>query len=102
MKQYFKDTCVYVLLTVLFLAALGWAVCTYDKAAMHLWMNSCHTPVLDIFFRYYTYVGEWVPYVVVFALLFYKAGWASVLLTDVLFSGLIAQRLKYVFNTDPK
>jgi len=67
---------------------------------MHLWLNGTHTPAGDFFFRYYTYIGEWVPYVVVAGLLLYKAGWAAFLLTDVALSGLIGQGLKYWADTD--
>jgi len=63
-------------------------------------MNGTHTAAGDFFFKYYTYTGEWVPYVVVAALLFYKAGWASFLLADVALSGAIGQGLKYWADTD--
>lgn len=95
-----KRSVPFLILSTLLLIALGIVLLQYDKAQLHLMMNVWHTPALDFFFRYYTYVGEWIPYVIVVGLLFYKAGWASFLLTDVLLSGLIAQRLKYVFNTD--
>lgn len=95
-----KRSTPFLILSTLLLVILGMVLMKYDKAQLHLMMNAYHTPALDYFFRYYTYVGEWVPYVIVVGLLFYKAGWASFLLTDVLLSGLIAQRLKYVFNTD--
>lgn len=67
---------------------------------MHLWLNPQHTPVLDAFMRSYTLVGEWIPYIVVALLLFYKAGWSVFLLADVALSGLIGQGLKYLFDTD--
>ena len=100
MRRWFINAIPFVALSLVLLAVLGWWLLTWDKAELHLWMNSCHNAAGDFFFRYYTYVGEWVPYVVVFGLLFYKAGWATFLLTDVVVSGLIAQRLKYVFDTD--
>ena len=50
--------------------------------------------------RSYTLVGEWIPYIVVALLLFYKAGWSVFLLADVALSGLIGQGLKYLFDTD--
>lgn len=100
MKQFIRLNWLYILLSILFMAGLGWALIVYPKAEMHLWLNACHTAFLDFFFSHYTAVGEWVPYVVVVGLLFYKAGWSSFLLVDVAVSGLLAQRLKYVFNTD--
>lgn len=90
----------FVILSLLLLSAIGYVLLAYDKAAVHLWLNGCHTPWLDVFFTYYTKVGEWVPYVIVFLLLFYKVGWAAYLLSSVALSGLICQPLKYAFDTD--
>ena len=86
--------------TCLLLCLIGYVLLNYDKAAVHLWLNGYHTPFLDFFFRYYTVVGEWIPYIFVFLLLFYKAGWATYLLGCVAVSGLLAQPLKYAFDTD--
>lgn len=97
---FWRNSGVFQELCLLFLIIVGWVLLHYGKADIHLWMNGNHCAAWDFFFRYYTYVGEWVPYVIVVGLLFYKAGWASFLLTDVLLSGLIAQRLKYVADTD--
>lgn len=86
--------------TCLLLCLIGYVLLSYDKGAVHLWLNGYHTPFLDFFFRYYTVIGEWIPYIVVFLLLFYKAGWATYLLGSVVVSGLLSQRFKYVFDTD--
>jgi len=100
MKKYLHDSQLFILLSVLTAVVLGIAVLCCDKVQMHLWLNGTHTLGEDFFWRYYTYIGEWVPYVIVALLLFYKAGWASFLLADVLLSGLIGQGVKYLFNTD--
>ncbi|MCQ2311760.1 MAG: phosphatase PAP2 family protein [Paludibacteraceae bacterium] len=84
----------------MFCIGLGICIGIYDKIQMHLWLNGTHTHAGDVFFACYTHVGEWVPYVIVALLLFYKAGWASFLLIDVLLSGLIGQGLKYWADTD--
>ena len=91
---------VFLLLTLALVVATGCVCLRFDKAAIHLWMNSVHTDFLDCFFCYYTVIGEWIPYVVVFLLLFYKAGWSTYLLASLAVSGLLSQRLKYVFDTD--
>ncbi len=91
---------VFLLLTLATAVAAGYVCLHFDKAVIHLWMNSVHTAALDSFFRYYTVVGEWIPYVVVFLLLFYKAGWSVYMLASLVVSGLLSQRLKYVFDTD--
>lgn len=69
-----------------------------DKAMTHLLFNSFHTYPLDIIMKYYTIIGEWVPYVIVFILLFYKLGWSLFLLADVALSGLVTQILKHLIN----
>ncbi|MBQ7698576.1 MAG: phosphatase PAP2 family protein [Paludibacteraceae bacterium] len=95
-----KRNAPFLFCSVLLLCVIGFVLLNYEKAEIHLWMNTYHTSFLDFFFRYYTVIGEWVPYIVVFLLLFYKAGWATYLLSSVVISGLLSQRLKYVFDTD--
>ena len=95
-----RHNTLFLTLTLLLAAVIGYVLLRYDKAAIHLWMNTWHTPFLDGFFRAYTAVGEWVPYVVVFLLLFYKAGWSMYLLSAVAGSGLLSQGLKFVFNAE--
>ena len=84
----------------MFFVALGGALICCDKGQMHLWLNPEHTATADLFMQYYTLIGEWIPYIVVGLLLFYKVGWSLFLLADVAISGLIGQGLKYAFNTD--
>lgn len=90
---------VFLALTAVFLLVTGIVGFGCDKAAVHLALNASHLPWLDTFMRYYTKMGEWVPYVVVLGLLFYKAGWSLFLLTDLAIGGLIVQQLKYLFST---
>lgn len=90
----------FLILSALLLITLGVVLMMYDKAQLHLAMNAYHSPMLDLFFRHFTCVGEWVPYVIAVGLLFYKAGWAVFLLVDVLLSGLFVQIAKHIFNTD--
>lgn len=95
-----KRNAPFLVCSLLLLCIIGYFLLGYDKAAVHLWLNGCHTPFLDFCFRYYTVVGEWVPYVIVFLLLFYKAGWAAYMLGGVVISGLLSQLFKYMFDTD--
>jgi membrane-associated phospholipid phosphatase len=69
-----------------------------DKGSTHLLLNSFHSSTLDVIMKYYTVVGEWIPYVVVALLLFYKLGWSLFLLADVALSGLVTQVLKHLFD----
>ena len=99
MRNILRANIIYIGLCLMLLVALGIVLLYFPKADLHVWMNACHTPFLDTFFRYYTEVGEWVPYVVVVALLFYRFGWSAFLLANIAISGLIGQGLKYLFDT---
>lgn len=100
MSDFLRRNKLFLALCLTFLVTLGGALLYFQKGEMHLWLNPQHTPVLDAFMRSYTLVGEWIPYIVVALLLFYKAGWSVFLLADVALSGLIGQGLKYLFDTD--
>ena len=50
----------YAVLLVAMLAALS----VYPKAELHLWLNSCHTPLGDTFLRLYSQLAEWPLYVI--------------------------------------
>jgi len=100
MKQYLRYSSVFLILSALTIAILSFCIVYFDKIEMHLWLNSCHTPVQDFIWSHYTIVGEWVPYVIVALLLFYKAGWASFLLADIALSGGIGQLIKHLVQAD--
>ncbi len=100
MKDFFRRNSLFLSLCLVFVATLGGVLLGCDKGTLHLAMNPEHNAIMDGCMRYYTIVGEWVPYVVVALLLFYKAGWSLFALADILLSGLIGQGLKYAFDTD--
>ncbi|MGN0236400.1 MAG: phosphatase PAP2 family protein [Paludibacteraceae bacterium] len=87
-------------LCLLLILALAIAVGCVPKGELHLslCLFECHTPLSDTFFRYYTQVGEWVPYVVCFLLLFYRLGWATFTTSCVLLSGAVTQVLKRIVD----
>jgi membrane-associated phospholipid phosphatase len=90
----------FLTLSLLWLIMLSYVLLSFPKADIHLWLNSAHTAWQDVLFRSFTAVGEWVPYVIVGLLLFYKAGWAAYLLGSVAISGLVSQGLKHLLHTD--
>ena len=85
-------------LSLLLFIALAIIIGYIPKGELHLslCLYDSHTPFLDAFFRYYTQVGEWVPYVVCFLLLFYRFGWATFTTSCVLLSGAVTQVLKRI------
>lgn len=86
----------YYILSIVLLVALGALMRIYDKGTLHLFLCDHHTAFGDIFFPAYTKVAEWGIYVIVVALLFYKAGWASFLLGSSLIAGGVGQIVKHI------
>lgn len=81
--------------------ALGLALYNIPKGELHLLLCDRHTPARDIFYRYYTQVAEWFPYVVcVFLLLFSRIGDGVMATAALSVSGLATQGLKYLVDTD--
>ncbi|MGM9836875.1 MAG: phosphatase PAP2 family protein [Paludibacteraceae bacterium] len=96
--HFLRQNSVFIILSLLLILVLSAALVCVPKAELHLWLCDRHTPAGDIFFRYYTSVGEWVPYCVCFALLFYKAGYAVFTLSGTLLAGLTTQILKRIVD----
>jgi len=94
LKQYWAFWTPYTI----FVIALGGLILWNEKADLHLWLNSIHTPFWDVFFRYYTLVGEWVPFVVVAGLLCYRYRAALLVLSAQVISGLVTQVFKRTFD----
>jgi membrane-associated phospholipid phosphatase len=69
-----------------------------SKADLHLWMTSFNSPIGDVFFHYYTVVGDWVPYAVVGLLFFYRFNISSFVLISQLSTGLISIIIKQIWN----
>jgi membrane-associated phospholipid phosphatase len=97
MKQLYRYWAFYIpyLLCVAIFVAL---IFSYGKADLHLWLTSFNTPIGDVFFHYYTYVGDWVPYLVIAGLLFYRYRTALFVLVSQLASGLVSIIIKQTWN----
>lgn len=70
-----------------------------DKVGMHLVLNGFHTSVLDVFFKYFTQVGGWVPCAVGGVLLLFRK-WkiATVVLVGQLIATLITTPIKRIIR----
>jgi len=69
-----------------------------EKANLHLWIISFNSPIADVFFRYITFVGDWIPYLIVAGLLFYKYRMAIFVLVSQLATGLVSIIIKQTWN----
>ena len=71
MKDFFKHNAVFLSLSLVLVIALGLALFLIPKGELHLLLCDRHTPARDIFYRYYTHVAEWFPYVLCLCLLLF-------------------------------
>ena len=101
MKGFFKNNALFIALSLILAVVLGLALLYVPKGELHLLLCDRHTPARDIFYKYYTQLAEWFPYVVCVALLLFSRIGDGVLATAALsISGLVAQGLKYAVDTN--
>lgn len=72
------------------------ALSLVPKAQLHLQLCQPHTAYLDTIIPLVTNLVDWLPYVTVVLLLFYRAGWATFLASNLLLSTLIVQPIKHI------
>ena len=68
------------------------------KGELHLLLCQPHTPFLNTIVPVFSDLVDWLPYLVVVLLLFYRAGWATFLASNLLLSTLIVQPIKHLVN----
>ena len=79
------------------IVALGLALFFIPKGELHLMLCNRHTSTRDIFYRYYTHIAEWAPYVIcVLILLLSRAGNAVMAATCIACSELTTQIVKHI------
>ena len=92
-----KQNAVFIALSLILIAVLGLALICIPKDKLHLLLCNRHTPARDIFYRYYTHVAEWFPYVVCIAvLLFGRIGDGVFASAAMLLSALFTQIVKHI------
>ena len=94
MKRYHAFYIPYLMFVITFIVL----IVSNNKADLHLWLTSFNCPMGDVFFRYFTYVGDWVPYVVIGGLLFYRYRMALFVLVSQLATGLVSVIIKQTWN----
>ena len=98
MFDYMKRYLAFYIPYLAFIITLTVLILTIEKADLHLRITSFNCPVGDAFFHYYTYVGDWVPYVVIAGLLFYRYRVALFVLVSQLTTGLVSIVIKQTWN----
>ena len=99
MRTFFRNNAVFISLSLILLLVLGLALIYIPQGELHLLLCDRHTPARDIFYRYYTHVAEWFPYVVCVALLLFSRIGDGVFATSAMaLSALSTLVLKHIFN----
>ena len=84
--------------TLVLALVLGVTLLTFPKAELHLALCQPHTHFLDTIVPIFTDLVDWLPYLCVVLLLFYRAGWATFLASNLLLSTLIVQPTKHIVS----
>ena len=82
--------------TIVLALVLGTTLLVVPKAELHLALCQPHPRFLDVVIPAFTNLVDWLPYLVVLLLLFYRAGWATFLASNLLLSTLIVQPIKHI------
>ena len=99
MRTFFRQNAIFLALSLMLLAVLGLALVYIPKGDLHLLLCDRHTPARDIFYRYYTQVAEWFPYVLCVALLLFgRIGDGVLASSAMILSALTTQLFKHIIN----
>lgn len=99
MKSFLKQNAVFLSLSLILIVVLGLGLLYLPQGDLHLLLCDRHAPARDIFYRYYTRIAEWFPYVVCVALLlFSRVGDGVFASSAMILSALSTQILKHIFN----
>ena len=82
--------------TIVLALVLGTTLLVVPKAELHLALCQPHTRFWDALVPVFTDLVDWLPYLCVVLLLFYRAGWATFLASNLLLSTLIVQPIKHI------
>ncbi len=99
MANVWNKNCLFISLSLILIAVLGLALLYVPKGELHLLLCDRHTPARDLFYRYYTTMAEWFPYIVCGAvLLFGRIGDGIFASAAMIGSSLSTQVLKHIIN----
>ena len=84
--------------TIVLALVLGTTLLIVPKAELHLALCQPHTHFSDTIVPIFTDLVDWLPYLCVVLLLFYRAGWATFLASNLLLSTLIVQPIKHIVH----
>ena len=94
----YKHVLPFLVPTIVLALVLGIALLITQKAELHLALCQPHTTGLDTIIPIITNLVDWIPYLCVILLLFYRAGWATFLASNLLLSTVIVQPIKHIVH----
>lgn len=96
-----KTLLVYGIAYLVLLVIVFGLLYVYPKLELHLLLNSCHTRVQDIFFKYYSILAEWPLYVLALLPLIWKKTRLTIFFALCeLSAGAVLQILKHTFSME--
>lgn len=99
MGNVFSKNSVFLALSLMLAVALGLALLYIPTGELHLLLCDLHTPARDIFYRYYTTIAEWFPYVVCVAILLLgRIGDGAFASSAMILSALMTQLVKHIVH----
>lgn len=84
--------------TLILALSIALLLAIIPKGELHLLLCQPHMPFLDTIVPIFSDLVDWLPYLVVVLLLFFRAGWATFLASNLLLSTLIVQPIKHLVN----
>lgn len=94
----YKHVLPFLVPTIVLALVLGIALLIIPKAELHLALCQPHTTGLDTIVPIITNLVDWLPYLCVILLLFYRVGWATFLASNLLLSTVIVQPIKHIVH----
>jgi len=96
MKHISAPARIFLLLTILWMIALGVPELVYGRLELHLFLNGFHWPFADSLFKYQTHFGSgYAPVVLAVVLLFIKVRWALFIGLANAITALVVQSAKH-------
>lgn len=95
--RFIKNNSVFIGLSLILILVLSLGLLYIPKGDLHLLLCDRHTDSRDLFYRYYTHIAEWVPYVLcVILLLFGRIGDGVMASASMILSALTTQAIKHI------
>lgn len=94
----YKHVLPFLVPTLVLALVLGIELLITPKAELHLALCQPHTTGLDTIVPIITNLVDWLPYLCVILLLFYRVGWATFLASNLLLSTIIVQPIKHIVH----